>query len=161
MKFRTLLAALAPAGAILIAACSSDAPPAQAPAATPPASTSAASTSDAKRVFFIEPTDGATVKSPVRLRFGVEGAQVSPVPAGELTTARPGMVHHHVGVDTDCLPPGTVIPKAAPWVHFGDGKNEIDMQLPPGQHKLALEVGDDLHTTIPGFCQVITVNVTQ
>jgi hypothetical protein len=144
---------------MLMVACSSEAPapPAEteAPASTP------APMASGPRVYFVEPADGATVKSPVRLRFGIEGVQISPVPPGELTSARPGMVHHHVGVDTDCLPPGTVIVKAAPWVHFGDGKNEIDMQLPPGQHKLALQAGDDLHTTVAGLCSTITVNVTE
>ena len=28
----------------------------------------------------------------------------------------------------DFLPAGTVIPKANPWVHFGDGKNVIEMR---------------------------------
>src|SRR5206468_2312372 len=135
---------VAVASAVLIAACNSE-----------PASTSA------KRVFFVEPTDGATVKSPVHLKFGAQGLDISPVPAGDVTTARPGMGHHHVGVDTDCLPPGTAIPKAAPWVHFGKGDAEMDMQLPPGQHKLTLEIGDDMHVTQPGMCSTITVNVTQ
>ena len=45
------------------------------------------------------------------------------------------------------------------WVHFGDGKSEIDMQLTPGRHKLALQLGDDLHNTIAGTCQMITVTV--
>jgi len=54
-----------------------------------------------------------------------------------------------------------VIPKAAPWVHFGDGKNEIDMQLPPGKHTLVLQIGDDKHTTLPGLCSTITVTVSQ
>jgi hypothetical protein len=64
-------------------------------------------------------------------------------------------------VDTDCLPAGTEIPKASPWVHFGDGKNEIDMQLPPGTHRLALQIGDDKHMTIEGLCSTITVNVAE
>jgi len=54
-----------------------------------------------------------------------------------------------------------VIPRAAPWVHFGDGKNIIDMQLPTGMHKLTLQVGDDLHRTIEGLCTSINVNVTE
>jgi hypothetical protein len=33
------------------------------------------------------------------------------------------------------------------------------MQLPPGQHKLTLQLGDDLHRTSEGLCQTITVNV--
>jgi len=111
------------------------------------------------RVFFVQPQDGATVKSPVRLEFGVENYQVAAVPAGTVTESRPNIGHHHVGVDADCLPPGTAIPRAAPWVHFGDGKNVIDMQLPPGQHRLTLQIGDDLHRTQEGLCSTITVNV--
>ena len=159
MNVRTSFAGFAAlAGAIMLAACNSEpAKPAEsAPASAPPA---AAAASSSPKVFFVEPADGATVKSPVHLKFGIQGMEISPVPAGDVTAARPGMVHHHVGVDTDCLPPGTAIPKAAPWVHFGKGDAEMDMQLPPGQHKLALEVGDDMHVTQPGMCTTITVNV--
>jgi len=149
--------------AILISACSSgtpeSTPPASAPAASAPATPPASSAAAGPRVFFIEPQDGATVKSPVRLRFSTENFQIAPVPEGTVTTARPGMGHHHVGVDTDCLPPGTVIPKAAPWIHFGKGDAEMEMQLTPGTHKLALEIGDDTHTTLPGLCSTITITV--
>jgi hypothetical protein len=112
-------------------------------------------------VFFVEPQNGATVKSPVRLRFGIENYEIAAVPAGTVETARPKVGHHHVAMDADCLPAGTVIPKAAPWVHFGDGKNEIDFQMPAGSHRLTLQLGDDKHTTIEGLCQTITVNVSE
>jgi hypothetical protein len=130
---------------------------AQEPAAKKPAAKKAARKKP--RVFFTEPKNGATVTSPVHLKFGIEGYEIAPVPAGTVETARPGMGHHHVGVDTKCLPPGTVIPKASPWVHFGDGKNEIDMQLPPGPHTLVLEIGDDLHKTQPGLCATLKIVV--
>jgi len=113
------------------------------------------------RVFFVQPADGATVQSPVQLEFGAENFQIAAVPPGTPTETRPALGHHHVGIDTDCLPTGTVIPSAAPWVHFGDGKNVIEMQLPPGEHRLTLQVGDDLHRTIEGLCSTITVNVTE
>ena len=115
--------------------------------------------SPAGRVFFVAPQDGATVKSPVKLEFGIENYELAAVPKEAVTEARAGMGHHHVGVDTDCLPPGTPIPKAAPWVHFGDAKTSIDMQLPPGPHKLTLELGDDLHRTVAGMCSTISVTV--
>ena len=160
MNIRTSFAGFAAlAGALVLAACNSSEPakPAEsAPASAPPA---AAAASSSPKVFFVEPTDGATVKSPVHLKFGIQGLEISPVPAGDVTSARAGMGHHHVGVDTECLPPGTAIPKAAPWVHFGKGDAEMDMQLPPGQHKLTLEIGDDMHVTQPGLCSTITVNV--
>ena len=140
-------------------ACGGSAP-APAPAAeAPPAAAPAA---PARRVFFVAPADGATVKSPVKLRFGIEGYELSPVPQGTITPeqVRAGMGHHHVGVDMDCLPAGTEIVKGTPsWIHFGTGNTEIDMQLTPGTHKLTLQLGDDLHRTVDNLCQTITVNV--
>src|SRR5262245_53732356 len=78
-----------------------------------------------RRVLFVQPQNGATVKSPVNLEFGVEDFTIAAVPQGTVTEARPSLGHYHVAVDADCLPPGTEIPKAQPWVHFGDGKNVI------------------------------------
>jgi hypothetical protein len=150
-------------GASLLAgACGSEAPPAE-PAAAPPAAAAPAppAASSARRVYFVQPTDGATVKSPVKLVYGIENYGLGAVPPGEVKEARPGLGHHHVAVDAACLPVGTVIPKAAPWVHHGDGKTEIDMQLPPGKHTLTLQLGDDLHTTMTDLCTTITVNVVE
>jgi Domain of unknown function (DUF4399) len=112
------------------------------------------------RVFFMEPKNGATVTSPVHMKFGATGIEIAPVPPGDIKTARPGIAHFHVGIDQSCLPPGKTIVKGTPsWVHFGDGKSEFDSQLTPGKHKLALQLGDDLHNTLPGTCAMITVNV--
>jgi len=112
------------------------------------------------RVFFIEPKNNATVTSPVHMKFGSEGIKIEAVPPGDVTTARPGVAHYHVGIDEDCLPPGKTIVKGTPsWVHFGDGKDVFDSQMTPGKHKLSVQLGDDLHNTLPGTCQTITVNV--
>src|SRR5437763_8888143 len=114
------------------------------------------------RVFFIEPKNNATVTSPVHMKFGAEGIEIAAVPPGDVTTTRPGVAHYHVGIDQDCLPAGKNIVKGTPsWVHFGDGKDVFDSQLTPGKHKLSLQLGDDLHNTLPGTCQTITVNVKQ
>jgi hypothetical protein len=114
----------------------------------------------AAKVFFVEPKNGATVTSPVHMKFGSSGVEISPVPPGDLKETRPGVAHYHVGIDQACLPPGKNIVKGTPsWVHFGDGKDVFDSQLTPGKHKLALQLGDDLHNTMPGACQTITVNV--
>jgi hypothetical protein len=112
------------------------------------------------RVFFIEPKNGAVVSSPVKMKFGSEGIEIAAVPPGDVTTTRPGVAHYHVGIDQNCLPPGKNIVKGTPsWVHFGDGKDVFESQLTPGKHKLALQLGDDLHNTLPGTCSVITVTV--
>ena len=112
------------------------------------------------RVFFIEPKNNATLSSPVHMKFGSSGIEISPVPPGDPKETRPGVAHYHVGIDQNCLPPGKNIVKGTPsWVHFGDGKDVFDSQMSPGKHKLALQLGDDLHNTMPGACQVITINV--
>ena len=112
------------------------------------------------RVFFVEPKNNATVTSPVHMKFGSAGIEISPVPPGDPKETRPGMAHYHVGIDQNCLAPGKTIVKGTPsWVHFGDGKDVFDSQLTPGKHKLAVQLGDDLHNTMPGACQVITINV--
>ena len=112
------------------------------------------------RVFFVEPKNGATVSSPVHMKFGSENIQIAAVPQGDVTTARKGIAHYHVGIDQNCLPAGKNIVKGTPsWVHFGDGKDVFDTQLTPGKHKLSVQLGDDLHNTLPGTCQTITLTV--
>ena len=112
------------------------------------------------RIFFVAPKNGASVKSPVHLKFGIENYKIAPVPDGDVKTARPGVGHYHVGVETGCLKPGETIVKGTPsWIHLGKGDSEMDMQLTPGKHRLSLQLGDDLHNTVKGLCSTITVNV--
>lgn len=111
------------------------------------------------RVYFEQPRDGASVTSPVRVVFGSENIEVAAVP-DTVDEPRPGTIHYHLGLDTDCLEPGTRIPSADPWIHFGDGSNEIEMQLAPGDHTLTVQAGDDRHVTLEGVCQTISITVT-
>jgi hypothetical protein len=147
---------------VALSACGGpEQPPAQPPAETP-AAAPATPAAPARRVYFIEPQDGATVKSPVKAQFGLEGYELAPVPTDPIKPeqVRAGMGHHHLGVDMDCLPPGTEIVKGTPsWIHFGTGQTNIDVQLEPGPHKLTLQLGDDLHRTLEGFCQTINITV--
>ena len=112
------------------------------------------------RVFFIEPQDGATVTSPVMITFGNENFSIEPVGDGEI---HQGAGHYHIGVNTDCLEPGIVIPQGEPWIHFGDGSSKIDLQLPPGEATLCLQVGDGEHRTLEGegMSEVITIDVVE
>ena len=146
MGNRIVRAVVLGAWTLVVAACGG--------AETPPAGA-------AGTVFFVSPKNGDTIKPMSTIEFGSTGATVSPVPKGELTPeqVRAGMIHYHLGVDTDCLPAGVAIPKADPWIHFGDGKNVIEQALAPGPHRLAVQAGDDLHRTLPGMCQVINVTV--
>ncbi|HEY7449070.1 MAG TPA: DUF6130 family protein [Vicinamibacterales bacterium] len=147
-------------GVIASACGGAESPPAQ-PASEPPAAAAPPAAASAPRVYWVEPVEGAMVKSPVKLVFGIENYELAAVPQGTVTASRPNLGHHHVGVDIDCLPPGTEIPKANPWVHHGSGATTMDMQLPPGPHKLTLQLGDDLHKTIEGLCQTINITVVQ
>src|SRR5262249_34014162 len=82
--------------------------------ATKSATKSAAQKAAKPRVFFIEPKNNATVTSPVHMKFGAEGIEIAAVPPGDITTARPGKAHYHVGIDQDCLAPGKNIVKGTP-----------------------------------------------
>ena len=117
--------------------------------------------STAPRVFFANLTEGEEVTSPVSLEFGIENFEI--VPAQDPVVIEEGKGHHHLGVNTHCLPAGTVIEKAEPWIHFGDGSNTIDVQLPPGDAHLALQVGDGEHRTLgeEGLCAMINITVVQ
>ena len=157
------IARLLPLAVFVVAAsaCGGSEPPAQ-PAAEPVAAPAPAPAPAKPRVFFVEPVNGATVKSPVHLVFGIENYEISPVPQGTVApeAVRAGMGHHHLGIDMDCLPAGTEIVKGTPsWVHFGTGNTTIDTQLTPGPHKLTLQLGDDLHRTVDGLCETINITV--
>ena len=149
-----------------VAACGGSSPESKpadtsAPAAAPAADHSAHP--GGGKVFFQEPKNGASVKSPVHIVFGSDMFTIAAVPPGEIApeAVRANTGHFHLGVDTDCLAPGSVIPKANPWVHFGQGNNSIDMQLTPGPHKLVVQAGDDRHATMTGLCETINVTVTE
>ena len=161
MRMRTLAGlALAATSALVIGCGGGSTEKAETTAAAPAAEASHEGHTGG-RVFFANLKDGATVKSPVAIEFGSEMFTIAAVPAGEVTSVRAGTGHYHLGTDTDCLPAGTVIPKANPWVHFGDGKNVIEMQLTPGPHKLSVQAGDDKHQTMTGLCETINITVTE
>ena len=88
MKVMRHLAPLAlPLALVVAAACSSEPKPAETKAA--PAAAPAAPASTTPRISFAEPADGATVTSPVKMKFVAENFAISPVPEGEVTTVRP------------------------------------------------------------------------
>jgi hypothetical protein len=93
----------------------------------------------------------------VTLEFGHEHFTIEPIT--DPLTVHEGAGHHHIGLDTDCLPAGEIIPQASPWVHFGDGSNTIEMQLEPGPHRVCLQIGDGEHRTLEGMSAEVTFTV--
>lgn len=124
---------------------------AQMPAPTPAPATA--------EVYLISPVDGASVKDPVVVRFGLKGMGVAPAGIKMDNTG-----HHHLFVDTELpsdmhQPIGVVENKI---IHFGMGQTETTVTLAPGKHTLQLLVGDYLHVpnAKPVSSTKITITVT-
>jgi hypothetical protein len=92
------------------------------------------------RLYFITPTDGATVSSPVTVRFGLSGMGVAPAGVGTPDTG-----HHHLIIDAELPPAGAPIPNDERHKHFGGGQTETTVSLAPGRHTLQLVLGDKDH----------------
>ena len=70
---------------------------------------------DGAMTYFLSPADGATVTSPVTIRFGLRGMGVAP--AG---VESPNTGHHHLLIDVETLPPDDLpIPNDTNHRHFG------------------------------------------
>lgn len=165
--------------ALLMAACgdkpeaASPAPaPAAAPAADPHAGHDHAAAAapevvplpvlaPSARVFFVAPTDGATITGPlengavsIKVQMGAENVAVKP--AGALEA---GSGHHHVLIDVGAMPAGTVVPKDETHLHFGQGETEAMIRVPAGAHKLTLQLADGIHRSY-GEALSSTISVT-
>ena len=114
----------------------------------------AADDSAAVSLYFISPSDGETVSSPVTVRFGLSGMGVAPAGSDVANTG-----HHHLLLDLDELPPmDRPLPKNANVIHFGGGQTETVLSLPPGEHRLQLLLGNASH--IPHESPVISDPIT-
>lgn len=122
----------------------------------PPAGLTRTPSAEGARVFFITPSDGDTVSSPVQLEFGLSGMELAP--SG---TDRPNSGHHHVIIDHDLPILSLPVPADAQRVHYGDGSSETELDLAPGQHTLQLLLADHLHIPHipPLFSERISITV--
>ncbi len=104
--------------------------------------------------YIISPEDGAIVSGPVTVRFGLKGMGVAP--AGVQV---PNTGHHHLMIDVTEMPDLTApLPSDANHIHFGVGQTETVLDLPPGEHRLQLILGDFAHT--PHDPPVVSAPVT-
>ena len=105
-------------------------------------------------VYIVSPKDGAKVKGPVTVVFGLKGMGIAP--AG-IKFDNSG--HHHLLIDTDS-PTDLSLPLPADDhnVHFGKGQTETTLTLAPGKHTLQLVLADHLHT--PHVPAVISKKIT-
>jgi hypothetical protein len=105
-------------------------------------------------VYIVSPKDGAKVKSPVTVVFGLKGMGIAPAGIKFDNTG-----HHHLIIDGDA-PVDLSLPIAAneKSVHFGKGQTETSLTLAPGKHTLLLVLGDSLH--VPHEPAVISKKIT-
>lgn len=112
---------------------------------------------DSAEVYFIAPSNGETVTSPVTVKFGLRGMGVAP--AG---VDKPDTGHHHLLVDLATLPNlDESLPATDHIKHFGGGQTETTLDLPPGEHTLQLLLANYVHVPYapPVVSDKITVTV--
>ena len=96
------------------------------------------------KVYFINLVDGAVVKSPFKVEFGITGFGITP--AGTVGKRRHTAGHHHLLVDVEKLPAlDEALPRDAQHIHFDQGETETLLDLPAGWHRLQLLLGDEQH----------------
>ena len=134
MKYRSLIAAAGLAASMGLHAGDTPAP-------------------DGATVYFIEPMNGATVSSPIKVVMGLSGMGIAP--AG---TVKEHTAHHHLLINSNLPDLNAGIPSDANHVHFGGGQTETTIELPPGSHTLQLLLGDHLH--IPHEPAVMSAPIT-
>jgi hypothetical protein len=106
------------------------------------------------KVYIISPKDGAKLKNPVVVQFGLKGMGIAP--AG-VTFDNTG--HHHLLIDIDAPADlGLPLPTTDNIKHFGKGQTETSLTLTPGKHTLQLLFGDLNH--IPHNPSVISKKIT-
>ena len=109
-------------------------------------------------VYFINLKDGDSVKSPIKIQFGLSGMGVAP--AG---VEKPSTGHHHLLIDTTLTPEQAKepIPADDHHLHFGGRQTETTLTLPPGRHTLQLVLGDWSHIPFnpPVVSPAITIDV--
>lgn len=111
---------------------------------------------DAK-AYIISPKNGATVKSPVTVVFGLKGLGVAPAGVKFANTG-----HFHLLVDSD-LPTDLSLPLPATdkILHYGKGQTEVTLdasKLPAGKHTLQLVMGDESH--VPHSPALVSKKIT-
>ena len=109
-------------------------------------------------VYFIAPSNGDELTSPVSIVFGLKGAGVAP--AG---IDLPNTGHHHLLVDTELANENLPVPANAQNIHFGLGQTETSLELEVGTHTLQLVLGDRLHIPHdpPILSELLTVTVVE
>ncbi len=107
------------------------------------------------KVYFIEPKDGAEVRSPVKVVFGLSGMGIAPAGTQFENTG-----HHHLLVDDPQIEYVQPLPQNDNIRHFGKGQTETTVELKPGKHTLQLLFADWKHQPFNPSVQSEKITVT-
>jgi hypothetical protein len=101
----------------------------------------------APRVFVDAPLPGPLARGAVLIPYRVENFRILPVLGAGATTISPRVGHLHVTVDD--LP--------WRWGDFSDSQTVVVVGLPPGPHKILIELADAEHRVLTGQAVTFTV----
>jgi len=104
-------------------------------------------------LYFITPSNGDIVSSPVTVKFGLRNMGVAPAGVQVENTG-----HHHLLIDIDLPAMNQSVPKDNQHLHFGNGQTETELELAPGKHTLQLLLGDFSH--IPHVPPLVSDKIT-
>jgi hypothetical protein len=139
VNVRFQIASLAAVSAVI--ACQPKAESNTENAAPPAAATPAAS------IEIVEPANGATVTSPVKVVLRATGVEIVAA-----TDERPGTGHHHLFIDKDVTAAGDTMPRGVTGIlHLGRGQTEFvdsTRSIKPGRHRMIAVVGDFRHAPL-------------
>jgi hypothetical protein len=110
-------------------------------------------------VDIVEPANGATVSSPVKVVLKATGVEIVAA-----TVERPGTGHHHLFVDHDVTVVNDTIPRGVTGIlHLGRGQTEFVFDsltpLAAGTHRIIAVVADWHHSPLKPWV-ADTVNFT-
>jgi hypothetical protein len=133
-------------------------PSGQATTATTASASSAAQVMAPKGdVFFIQPTDGATVFPDFEIAFGVKDLEIA---ASGAADAKQGYIV--VIVDGAAIPDGQAVPNDDKHLTFAKGEKDGSLKLDKGKHKLTIQfVSGAGKSWGPKLSQTIEVDVIE
>lgn len=112
------------------------------------------------KVYFGNLKDGQVVSSPLKVEMMVDAMHVDTA-NGKI---KPASGHHHILVDIDSIPTGTIVPPndSVHHYHFGKAQTSGEIKLTPGKHTIVLQFADALHRSYGSrLTSKITVDVKQ
>jgi hypothetical protein len=116
------------------------------------------------KVSFVDLKDGSSVEGPVidgkvKVLVKMAAENILVKPAGQIEA---GSGHHHLLIDTESTPKGTVVGQDPQHLHFGKGQTEAEIELTPGEHTLELQFADGIHRAYgPELSAKIKVTVVE